>query len=834
MKKTLILPALVLLLLLAACGSREAREPEPAWPDRLTGEYDDTLTFTYLDAGPAAAGVDGITGRMTALFRLDTGETLALGWRRLGSGETELLEDFLAEGGSAGIWSPDSAGPCTAESYVLLSGGWYCLSASCPELEEDALLTLLDGAVAARVREDTFRPRLPGEIWLSELPWEEPWTCLMLNDRELEPETGKEALGGLLSACPWAFAGEDCPEVPEDMLIRIWTEAGGPLEIYLDPLGNAWWKGQLRRPVYPAAGERLREACAALEETGQTSLTPPVLLCSSGGETAEAVLCDTWYWNYRSRAGELTHTEGSGELWQHRDWLSSGLTVLRADGPVRLSFSCSAPEEADLFAFTEWSIAPAALEDMTFTPYAGLNAYVLRVRWKKLTNAGYGTAEYVLLAEGAGPLDLSAGWDGSLTGEIREADAGGCVYTLTNNAEGPVTEGTKPNGLYGCGHSLFRRTEQGGWAWLPPRVGLMEKAVRFSPGNSLTWGLDWSWEQGFLEPGEYALLCLNSVTDERGQPTRWFTTPLYFTLTEDSLPAPIGPLTQAPVPEGIRVELTERSPRRWFQTVYTPEEVLYAAEQGFTLLRRLETGELEAVEAKYRLPATQIPHSQASSVMRFPVELAAVYGELEAGDYILRRRLRVYRERDFGMFADPSWRTVPEEELLYLDTPLTLTRTLTAAPMEADPLFYSPSPEGRAEPPAFLEDGAVSADSLTLRIRAPEDCGIVIAGGMSLFFLHEGEWLPVARRSAGWSNVPAKVYVRSVLMENRTIAPGETGELEFSLRVWYGPLAAGTYRLLIPAQNPIPGMDTLWLTAEFRIREDGSGTFMGYCGAGLQ
>ena len=36
MKKTLFLRALVLLLLLAACGSREAREPEPAWPDRLT------------------------------------------------------------------------------------------------------------------------------------------------------------------------------------------------------------------------------------------------------------------------------------------------------------------------------------------------------------------------------------------------------------------------------------------------------------------------------------------------------------------------------------------------------------------------------------------------------------------------------------------------------------------------------------------------------------------------------------------------------------------------------------------------------------------------------
>ena len=147
MKKAMILLVILLLLLLTAC-SGEAKEPVPDWPDRLTGEYDDALTFTYRGAEPTLTGADSLTGRMTALFSLEDGGTLALGWRRLAGAEVELLEDFLTEtGGNTGVWTIDSSAPNTAESYVRLGRSWYVLHAACGGLEDVALMPLVDGTV---------------------------------------------------------------------------------------------------------------------------------------------------------------------------------------------------------------------------------------------------------------------------------------------------------------------------------------------------------------------------------------------------------------------------------------------------------------------------------------------------------------------------------------------------------------------------------------------------------------------------------------------------------------------------------------------------------------
>ena len=123
MKKALILLSILVLtltlVLLAGC-SGEAKEPAPAWPERLTGEYDANLTFTLKGTAPEAAGVDSLTGRMTALFPTDSG-TLALGWRRVAGAEAELLEDYLSGTGSeVGVWERDTAAPNALESYVRL------------------------------------------------------------------------------------------------------------------------------------------------------------------------------------------------------------------------------------------------------------------------------------------------------------------------------------------------------------------------------------------------------------------------------------------------------------------------------------------------------------------------------------------------------------------------------------------------------------------------------------------------------------------------------------------------------------------------------------------
>ena len=150
---------LILLVLLTGCGSAEAKKPMPRWPERLTGEYDDALTFTFRGAEPDYTGTDSQGGRMTVLFSTDDG-FLALGWRRLSASETELMEEFLAgTDGETGVWDLDSDPYSTLESYVHLGKHWYCLSAACDGLKDAALLRLVDGTVEASAEEESARPR---------------------------------------------------------------------------------------------------------------------------------------------------------------------------------------------------------------------------------------------------------------------------------------------------------------------------------------------------------------------------------------------------------------------------------------------------------------------------------------------------------------------------------------------------------------------------------------------------------------------------------------------------------------------------------------------------
>ena len=158
MKAKLLFLLLLLLLLLSGCAVK-ADPPPPDWPERLTGEYDAALTFTFRGAEPEAVGVDSLTGRMTALFSTVSGP-LARSWRRLSTAETEVLEDFLAGTGSEiGVWERDYDAPCALESYVHLGRAWFRLGAVCDGLEAEALLRLTDGAVAASAGGETALPR---------------------------------------------------------------------------------------------------------------------------------------------------------------------------------------------------------------------------------------------------------------------------------------------------------------------------------------------------------------------------------------------------------------------------------------------------------------------------------------------------------------------------------------------------------------------------------------------------------------------------------------------------------------------------------------------------
>ncbi len=414
-----LLAVLLLLVLLPGCGE-EARTPAPDWPERLTGEYDDALTFTLRGEAPACTGVDSQTGRMTALFPANGG-FLVLNWRRLAPAEVELMEDFLAgTGGESGVWDRSSDPNSTLESYIRLGQGWYCLSAACDTLEEAALLRLVDGAVEASAESETALPRASSSLWLELLPWEEDWTCLLLGYWELEPEAGKEALHALLASCEWQLID---PEAAEEEYIPSVNRSVVPLRrqtyIYLDETftretepvtfhlrsdGDLYWNGTLRRPAGEGAGEKLLEAWTALSETGVNTAAPPRLTLRSGEAQIDAILGPTFSWSHINRIGGFGHVESDGVWYGDIDWLGQDYPVLAAEGPVSLDFRTEAPDRLlSLSVFSEEGSAPVELTDGCFTPLAGLHTYVLSCSWngRREEAGGSGSGFYILLIDGA-------------------------------------------------------------------------------------------------------------------------------------------------------------------------------------------------------------------------------------------------------------------------------------------------------------------------------------------------------------------------------------------------------------------------------------------------
>ncbi len=436
MKRALLLLTLLLLLLvpLVGCSAAEAKEPIPQWPERLTGEYDDALTFTFRGAEPEYTGTDSQGGRLTALFPTDDG-FLALGWRRLTPSETELMEDFLAVTvGETGVWDLDSDPYSTLESYVYLGKHWYCLSAFCDGMEDKALLRLVDGTVEASAEEETARPKASSARWLELLPWEEEWTCLLLGFSELEPEAGKEALRSLLYSYEWQLidpAAEEAEYIPSAetsvvprrrqtfiYLDEIFTRGTTPVTFHLRSGGDLYWNGTLRRPVGEGAGEKLLEAWTALSETGVRTSSPPRLTLKSGEDQIDAILSGSFGWDYATRIGESHCVQADSFSVREADYLSEGASILRADGPVRLEFGPvrpgsgpEAPDQCSLCVFAAEDETPMELADGSFLPLAGVHTYALSCHWDRPPEepGGSGYCTYVLLIDGGESSEKPAG-----------------------------------------------------------------------------------------------------------------------------------------------------------------------------------------------------------------------------------------------------------------------------------------------------------------------------------------------------------------------------------------------------------------------------------------
>ena len=339
------------------------------------------------------------------------------------------------------------------------------------------------GRAEPATAEPTEAPAETDNAWLEELPWEEDWVCLLLGTWELEPETGKEALRALLYSYDWVLADPAAEERvydPEEGIHKrptTWeTHAELPgkrkLRFHLRENGDLYWNGTLRRPMGPGGGAGLIEKYEALEKTGVNTASAPTLSLLGGEGEYQAILYGGGTWTYITRGGEKRKKESEPITVPHQqvDWLGAGYPILQARGELTLSFASPEPTGLRLFAFTDPNLmayTPMELREGRFTPFAGVNTYVIQAEWAQVKEGGFGRGTYILLidgGEGCGP-EVEEHPEVALT--FTEVDSYGCAYTLENRGERflDIYDHQYDLDRY---YTLLRRTADGGWEWVKP------------------------------------------------------------------------------------------------------------------------------------------------------------------------------------------------------------------------------------------------------------------------------------------------------------------------------------------------------------------------------
>ena len=232
MKKLVIILLALLTLLLAGCGTKELKSAVPSWEQRISGDYDELVTFRLSgEETPMLTGVDILTGRMTAVVRVSEGDAaaewvfdpvtpnrkkltagaLALSYRHLSEGEIDMLRNYWNTVGEArvAVWEENPMSDCAVSCVVPSpSGGWLEIAADAPGLTRTDLLRVLLG-LSVEIGEAWHFPT--PAVWYSVLPWEETWDAVEYESnraaigtrRMTDGEAAKAALLRLLEGEEW-------------------------------------------------------------------------------------------------------------------------------------------------------------------------------------------------------------------------------------------------------------------------------------------------------------------------------------------------------------------------------------------------------------------------------------------------------------------------------------------------------------------------------------------------------------------------------------------------------------------------------------------------------
>ena len=407
---------------------------------------------------------------------------------------------------------------------------------------------------------------------------------------------------------------------------------------------------------------------------------------------------------------------------------------------------------------------------------------------------------------------------------LTEADGFGCSFTLDNR--GAESFVLYPEEKTGC-HPLFRKTESGSWEWMKPLRMPENGSWSCGAGASASLGLDWSRELGPLEPGEYALLLTGGFRDRKGgwvgEPV---SLPLRFTLGEDPLPEAPGPLTMLETPEQLTLEVKQLSTRRHIQTLTAQGDGSFVPDRDFFLFRAEEDGTLTYLQPRYRLPyVLNLPAAYGSGrPMELEIDLAAQYGTLQPGAYVVRRRLYRLEEGEtlHVQEFDRSWRTLPEDRILWVDARLYVGVRGVRIPAPGREVEPMAAPYTGEEPmlPVILQNGSFTADGCRFSLLNRCEAELSFSGDeYTLYYLERNaEWLPLAReRHVGSGLIPF------------TVLPGESKEwgTVFGRNQVYGALPRGSYRLVFFVHLGEDRKTEYPLAVSFSIGQDGSGTYTG-------